>query len=162
MKIIFLDVDGVLNHRGSFGPGMPSGTKRIAPECVAALNSIVENTGASIVVSSTWRAYPNYSKILRDAGVSGSIIGRTPNTVRFDGSSVNIRSRGEEIQQWITEAGYVEKFVILDDDDDMGDLLPMLVQTSFEAGLTESHANCAVKILGESVNTPPTPPEVKP
>ncbi len=149
MKVIFLDVDGVLNHRGSFASGMPGGSKRIAPECVAVLNSIIERTGADIVVSSTWRGDPNYVRVLRDAGVRGRIIGRTPDSARkIEGTVLFSSCRGEEIQQWITENG-VDQFVILDDDSDMAHLLPRLVQTSFDGGLTPDHADRAVGMLND-------------
>ena len=54
MKIIFLDFDGVLINRESLkqASGLQS---KAHPSCVAALNSIIEVTEASIVVTSTWR-----------------------------------------------------------------------------------------------------------
>lgn len=152
MKIIFLDVDGVLNHRGSFEKGMPSGSKRIAPECVAVLNSIIDRTGASIVVSSTWRHDDNIFDILRDAGVRGEFIGKTPEFNRRKikpGELYKPTLRGEEIQQWITDAEFDGPFVIVDDDNDMAHLLSKLVRTNFDAGLTQEHAELAVTLLGK-------------
>ena len=47
-KVIFLDVDGVLNSNRSTEP-------TIAEDMVKRLAHIVEKTGASIVLSSSWR-----------------------------------------------------------------------------------------------------------
>jgi predicted mannosyl-3-phosphoglycerate phosphatase (HAD superfamily) len=61
VKVIFLDIDGVLCNHESISAGYKT---RTAPEqdpygphvdCVAALNRIIKETGAKIVVSSTWR-----------------------------------------------------------------------------------------------------------
>ena len=99
----FSMLTGVLNHRGSFAPGMPGGSRRIAPECVAELNRIVESTGADIVVSSTWRQDPDYIQVLRAAGVNGRILGKTVHGIRgIDGNFLVGTCRGDEIQEWLT------------------------------------------------------------
>lgn len=60
MKVLFLDVDGVLNSRThpAFGfhkeaPGLMG----MAPEHGAILQEVLNSTGAKIVISSTWRKY---------------------------------------------------------------------------------------------------------
>lgn len=64
MKIIFLDIDGVLNHedfyRERFEKRYDDGAiehpySEIDPKTVQRLNKIIEETGANIVISSTWR-----------------------------------------------------------------------------------------------------------
>ncbi len=155
MKIIFLDVDGVLNHRGSFAPGMPGGSRRIAPECVTELNRIVESTGADIVVSSTWRQDPDYIRVLRAAGVKGRILGKTVHGIRgIDGNFLVGTCRGDEIQEWLA-ANEPDAFVILDDDSDMAHLMPSLVHTSFDTGLTREHADDAIARLSTPDNGKP-------
>lgn len=55
MKVLFLDVDGVLNshtHRGQERPGSMMG---MAQEHVDELARVVRDTRCQIVVSSTWR-----------------------------------------------------------------------------------------------------------
>ena len=61
-KIVFLDVDGVLNCRGDrerLGDDMPmtspNGFSGIVPERVARLAAIVKATGAGIVLVSSWK-----------------------------------------------------------------------------------------------------------
>lgn len=146
-NIIFLDIDGVLVNRASLRQA--SGLRASAdPKCVSALNKIIAETDAKIVVSSTWRRSGVNFVIqkLRSWGVSGDIVGLTPVL-----NVVNVE-RGNEIQTWIDENTQLGKiitsFVILDDDDDMLHLTNRLVQTVFEDGLTESDADRAIGILG--------------
>lgn len=56
-KVIFLDIDGVLINRESFMAPLKMRGVRVAahPACMAQLNRIIADTGAGIVVSSTWR-----------------------------------------------------------------------------------------------------------
>jgi hypothetical protein len=55
-SVIFLDVDGVVLP---FGPGLNEDHADLFPlPCLEALNSIVEASGATIVLSSTWRCMP--------------------------------------------------------------------------------------------------------
>ena len=65
VKVIFLDVDGVLNHNETDG--------KFEDDCVKALKDIVHRTGAKIVLSSTWRyTIENTNAVLntlRNAGV---------------------------------------------------------------------------------------------
>ena len=63
MKVIFLDIDGVLNSDTDFFElrkfGHPvneiKGSKVINRGCLALLQQIIEDTDAKIVLSSTWR-----------------------------------------------------------------------------------------------------------
>ena len=65
MKVIFLDIDGVLNTPASiklapiFVEGAPTWYGRhlhaFDKNCISALNKITDATKAKIVISSTWR-----------------------------------------------------------------------------------------------------------
>lgn len=124
MKIIFLDIDGVLNvyceSRDVFG-------------CIFHkhfednLRWIIEQTGAKIVISSTWR----YSglKVMQDMWIqrelAGEVIDITPDMVKFieheeDDFYASV-DRGEEIQKWLDNHSDIESYVIIDDDIDMLD-----------------------------------------
>jgi hypothetical protein len=160
VKVIFLDFDGVLCNHESMSAGYKA---RTAPEqdpygphadCVAALNRIIEETGAFIVVSSTWRKCKNPNARMRETlkrwGVRGDMIGTTP--VLY-GDQYSYVRRGSEVQQWLdTVRTPVESFVILDDDEDMAHLRHRLVRTSSADGLTQDDADRAIAIL----NAPPT------
>lgn len=143
MKIIFLDIDGVLIN----GPSCRAGFGKVAPECVARLNRLIETTGAAIVLSSCWRVGRTRIEccdLLLEWGVKGKVLDRTRQTVQGG-------IRGDEIQDWLNEwqerHGPAESFVILDDDRDMGHLLPYLVHTSFMPGLTDDDIEKAAAIL---------------
>jgi hypothetical protein len=158
MKIVCLDVDGVMNSIASNervkalrAQGDPHindlkwASSCFAPWSVEALNRITTVTGASIVISSSWRrgAIP----FLRRWGVLGDIIGATP---RFDYE----HTRGQEIAAWLESFAKcpgtpeITSLVILDDDADMAPFMDRLVQTShYERGLTAEHAERAIELL---------------
>lgn len=153
LKIIFLDIDGVLNSETWLRnvPFIPYSTdewerdiNQLDPNAVRLLNQIIRETGASLVLSSTWRILtpiPRLVNLLRqranDVGEQflGEFIGCTP---------VLSGSRGSEISSWMSLVR-PDKFVILDDDDDM-DGLP-LVQTDFSTGLTSAEVDAAIEVL---------------
>ena len=109
------------------------------------LREIVVAMGAKIVLSSSWRMGPvkirnTLSDRLEDFDLK--IMDSTP---ILTGSS----SRGDEIRQWLIDSEYpVEKFVILDDDDDMEEFTDInLVQTDTAIGLQEKDAIKCISML---------------
>lgn len=155
MKLIFLDIDGVLNNHESLRfertrvDGCHYSFSAPHPNCIEALNFIIAATDAQIVVSSTWRGLG--LKLLREIftawGVNGKVVGRTPDLARQHGSLWNAPERGAEIQEWLSAHAGAGSFVILDDGDDMGQLRHRLVQTDFEQGLTMSDAKRAIQMF---------------
>lgn len=141
MKVIFLDVDGVLNSSQD-GFTIKLGTSKH----LELLKQIVGSTNAKIVLSSSWRISDKTKLFienkLKEYGMS--IMGSTPDL----GSS-----RGEEIKSWLRETNdFIESFVILDDDSDMDEYTrTKLVQTNRDIGLQETDVLKAIKILSESV-----------
>ena len=161
IKIIFLDIDGVLNN------SLESEDHLIAtvndkyqglysPRCVDRLNTLVENTGSVIVLSSTWRLGLELSQIkllLLSMGVKAEVIGKT------DYVENNFTFRGNEIYKWIqdnekeydiNEFNY-KSYVILDDDTDM----LMWQQNNYvncdpEIGMTDRVVHKATAILNHS------------
>lgn len=130
-RVIFLDVDGVLNSLQYFDKCRASGVDEnddIDNECMMILKTIVDRSGADIVLSSTWRRIPQLRDRLveRLARYGLSIIGDTP--------TIYGKERGDEIKQWLDGHSEYESFIILDDDSDMGPLLEHLVQTSYYMG----------------------------
>lgn len=135
-RVLFLDIDGVLNHAAI----VENSSEPLDRDCVARLNAILEASGAAVVISSTWRIHLSPRQIdatLRRYGFTGCIIGATP--------VIPAAERGEEIKTWLQVKGEgVTRFVILDDRDDMGDLRPHLVRTTWEEGLRDSDAERAI------------------
>ena len=130
MKIIFLAIDGVLNHEAFYKERQEKRNEEGAWEhpyseidkrAVSNLNDLCGETGAKIVVSSTWRhSGLEYCKdALVKMGFTGEIIDITP--------SHQSRFRGLEILDWVKsneeligERYYnFTEYVILDDDSDM-------------------------------------------
>lgn len=163
MKVIFLDVDGVLNSKQSFEktrkqyPNKEIRFDTPHPDHITWLNKITDATGAKLVISSCWRnefSVMGWNRYFDLLDVHADVIGKTPKLDSY---------RGTEIQCWLLEhqskiikyadsSWYiykepVESFVILDDDSDMENLLPYLVKTNNEIGLTEEDADKAIKIL---------------
>ncbi len=176
MRLLFLDVDGVLNSadwcrrrpsRGEWAATMdispePSRHNLIAwaqrsidPDAVERLNVLVDATDARIVVSSTWRlmyALPRLELILRERGYHGRpLLGATPDKHFMprvvDGRDRLQLHRGDEIRAWLDVFGPAD-FVILDDDSDMEPHLDRLVQTDAEHGLTDADLARAMELLG--------------
>jgi hypothetical protein len=146
--VIFLDIDGVLVTPDCFRRYGASGTRATAnPECVENLNRLIRATGAKIVVSSVWRFRHDIDEILRRWGVVGEILGGTPVISR--GTISGGDARGLEIDAWL-KTSPAAKFVILDDDDDMGPLRHRLVRTNFSTGLTRAEVERAFDLLGVS------------
>lgn len=145
MKVVFLDFDGVLNSEASCIEFQSPYV--LDHSCMRALNHIIKETEACIVVSSTWRI----GKSLR--GLTDILLtaGLTLGTRVFDVTPVLHVKRGLEIQKWLDQAKEtgieVEAFVIIDDDSDMEHLLPYLVKTNNMDGLIWSKAKEAIKLL---------------
>ena len=158
MKIIFLDIDGVLNSADFFKKkheetGLTQGGARVEsidPDALRLLERILEETDARIVVSSSWRIgreTVEIKKILRLAGFRhwDKIIDRTPSAGSLS------EQRGEEIGMWLDEYNEdVETFIILDDGSDMGALLDHLVKTNWEYGLSEYEVKIAIERLNHT------------
>ena len=162
-KIIFLDFDGVLNTKWWYTQ-MDRNTPKdkygyaFDPKAVANLKRIVEETGADIVISSSWKSFgfTELEEMWTDRGLPGKLIGVTPNPVSdemlldADIDSIELfHIRGEEIKEWLTKHGKrVSNYVIIDDMDNM---LPEqqshFVHTNPEVGITEENAAQAITIL---------------
>ena len=174
-KIIFLDIDGVLNNdSGSFSvtewskrnPG-----KRFNPfhyfneENVVEFNRVIRETNASVVISSTWRLQspkdefegesmrPSVlEKIMALNGrvdIMGRIIGFTPDRATYGFYICQGVPRSQEISAYMNESNIdfsAVKFVVVDD---MSDAWKgeLFVKTDSSIGLTTADADRMIKIL---------------
>lgn len=154
-RIIFLDIDGVVNtlqistkpfdtNRGQISRDgfyyelCNSSDKRVSNiQAVMWLNKLCVVTGAKIVISSTWRYGSTLEEIKECLVNSGllpeiNLIGFTPDLR----GNINF-CRGDEINQYLREnfcQNDKVSFVILDDDCDMGDLIDHLIQCDVNTG----------------------------
>lgn len=138
MKILFLDIDGVVNSlytlqrsRGMYGidPAMADRVKRIITE-----------TGCEVVLSSTWRLDGrSRAEVQKKVCL---FIGVTPD---FRGTT----DRGCEVISWMKEHPEVTRHAILDDNADFHKEQP-LFKTTWAAGLTDEIADAVIAHLNKS------------
>jgi hypothetical protein len=153
VRVLFLDIDGVLNSRDwmtrrvrspLFGR-LPDWQKMaedcIDPDAVERLNRIVEETGCVVVLSSTWRKsepLPLMTRMLRYRGFRHEVWAATPDVAR---------ERRVEIQHWLDQAGLTADCCAIVDDDHDADILGRFVQTDWERGLTDDDADALIGLL---------------
>jgi HAD domain in Swiss Army Knife RNA repair proteins len=136
MRVLFLDIDGVLNRTG-FQP-QDSGELRswIEPELAARLTDVLKRAGAAVVMSSDWRLNRERDALaeeLHAAGVEGFLRDVTPHLPG--------QPRWREIEAWLVEHAVAhEHIVIVDDRADMGQLQDRLVCTPALTGLDDDAA----------------------
>ena len=162
-KVIFLDIDGVLNT-GWWYSQMDKNTPKdkygyaFDPNAVSNLKKIIDETGADIVISSSWKSFgiSELEDMWQDRGLPGKLIGITPNTVSDElllNADLNhmerFSIRGMEIKEWLDKHGKnVSHYVIIDDMDNfLPDQQPYFVQTNPEVGITKEDIDMAIKIL---------------
>jgi hypothetical protein len=153
VKIIFLDVDGVLNCQKS--ESRCQSCIGIDNDKVKRLRKIVEATGAKIVLCSSWKIF--WEKVYKDdqrelANYLDRKLKRE-NLYIFDKTIDRGSNRGEGIFNWLNGKP-IEKFIILDDDifedyEKYG-YLDNLIKTEFyqdNGGIQDSTVENAIKKL---------------
>jgi hypothetical protein len=176
MKVIFLDIDGVLNSNDWYTNRKKNNLTEqyplteFDPKAVERLNRIILETGAKIVVSSSWRAGRSVNELqdlLISVGVIGEVVGKTN---RLTHDTYNI-PRGCEIDYWLKLQGLfqrinwskeeqqknidkakVKNYIILDDDSDMlYSQKEHFVHTDNLHGLTDENVDNSISILRKSL-----------
>lgn len=119
MKILFLDIDGVLNS----GPYlksltiMPGQHQEIRDYHVQLLSEICHKHRAKIVLCSTWRVLDSdHSPVARKMWLYLQECLQKHNLTIFSKTPVLGGNRPLEIKTWLTNHYDIESFVILDDD----------------------------------------------
>ncbi len=167
MKLIFLDIDGVLNsvawqdtqrQRGGYGLGpyrVAYWARRIDPAAVQRLNRLLAGTGAAVVVSSAWRTLLTRQELtfcLTENGFMGEIIGETPEKEAvMDYGFPAAVSRWEEIALYLAGWGQTPEYAILDDDPMPDAPTENFVRTDYKVGLTDADADRAITILNGAI-----------
>lgn len=174
MKVLFLDIDGVLNSQNWFGymqycikndmydrvlnfteindEHIKRKLSMIDDRAIANLNRIVEETGCKVVLSSSWRssresdnAFIEY--IFKLKGFKYELYDVTPRIWAKEFGT----QRGEEIKVWMdkeSENNEIGSFVILDDDSDMlPEQMNNFVHVDGQVGLVDKDVFTAIEIL---------------
>ena len=176
MKVLFLDIDGVLNSENWFAyriycvknnmvnilmnfidtddRNIKHKLTMLDDRAIANLNRIVEETDCKVVLSSSWRSSIESENIftqnlLKLKGFKYEFYDVTP---RLWFSDFSIR-RGEEIKFWLdkeSEKHEIESFVILDDDSDiLPEQMNNFIHVDGQVGLTDRDVLTAIEILNK-------------
>ncbi len=158
-KVIFLDIDGVLNsakyakHEFEAKGNKFVGLLGIDPKAVQILEDLVEQSGANIVISSSWRigrTLEDLQKIFNEFNtkLADKIIGMTTTEREF---GTNSCQRGWQIKKYLLEHPKIESFVVLDDDNDMDDVRDHFVKTTWALGIEQHHVDECLKCLEKEI-----------
>lgn len=154
MKILFLDIDGVLNSKRYDSTRSMTDSVNIDESRLLLVKEIIDKTGALIVLSSTWRRKlyddmrPKNGEgtrmLLTFEKYSLKISDKTP-------ESDDPATRPQEISAWLdAHKDEVDAFAIIDDTfGGWGELSGHLVRTSYRIGrgLEQRHVEEAIAIL---------------
>ena len=153
MRVIFMDVDGVLNYAYTkeFSPG--SGCIGVAQEPLEALAELVKRTDATVVLTSTWKR--GWSRTPEFRSKDGQYLHDRLLSVGvelFDKTTDKIFDRGRGIHEWLSQHPEVTNWVVLDDDifEDYKTygITSHIVQTSFAGGgFKQKHIPRCEKLL---------------
>lgn len=160
-KIVFMDVDGVLNYTKWYvddrNPGNLYGQEGdIDPYCVNRIVNICKQTGAEIVLSSDWRISKSSIPRLERAGFpEGLICDQTPELIweclNYYDSEVDSydHSRGKEIDLWLKEHDDIYDYVIIDDREDFTETQKRFhfIHVDPYVGFTDENMHKAIEIL---------------
>lgn len=145
MKVIFLDIDGVLNSislsvSSKNGSTSPSG---LSKEAFGLLKFIVDQTDAKIVICSTWRLYGSHEWF---QGLFEAYGWRRPPVIDITRRSKLGDIRGDQINDWVYEHK-PDTYICIDDDSDYYDD-NNLVNVNGVYGLRLPEVLKAIKLLG--------------
>lgn len=144
MKVLFLDIDGVLNlWPKPRRTGIFDKTACINLEFL--LNKVPDS---NIVVSSTWRSkgLDKMKEILQSNGIDPR---RVVDVTGHEQSKDHKDHRGYQVELWLERHPDVKSFAIVDDNTDFVPLMHKLVKTNKYGGLTQSKVEKLIELLNE-------------
>ncbi|MFN6074673.1 MAG: HAD domain-containing protein [Fluviicola sp.] len=150
--LIYLDIDGVMVSADSWKRPeiLVDGFMDFKPKAVCALNRIIADTSAKIVLTTSHKhlySLTEWKKIFEKRNIQVSEITRLP-------ENKNHSSRKQELLDWFNVNGITEDFIIIDDDKSLNELPEFLkcklIQTYGSIGLTDSLAEEAINKLRNS------------
>lgn len=155
MKIIFLDIDGVLNNirtRETF-----ENFVFVDDDKILLLKKLIEKTDAKIVLSSSWRIGWRFKEknshcANEDVRLFEALQRKLEEyEIKLMSYTKHLWHRGKEIDAWLNEwnGEKIESFVILDDmaKENFDPNSDHLIQTDISKGLTQCNVDEAIKIL---------------
>lgn len=154
MNIVFLDIDGVIapyirldEYRTTCHDIVDGGVLMFDPFCVERLNTLCDETNASIVVSSSWRFYlkslNQMQEMLSAQGITADVVGMTE-------TETGSMERGDEVLAYVESLDdTIDGWVILDDARyDWVGCQDHLVMTDPKTGISDDDVASAIGIMG--------------
>ena len=145
MKVLFLDIDGVLNRdttEEKLGPefGIYASFMGIDAKLRDMLRNWLDaHPNVDVVLSSTWRLDERMAAEVRRQGID------------FIDVTRNLKNRATEIDEWLSRHPQVTHYAILDDIRQFSAVQQIrFVQTSYVHGLREKNLKAIEVILGEA------------
>lgn len=139
MKVLFLDIDGVLNTENTREsiPHLQKDYTGLDGRLVDRYLKWLLDKDCEVVLSSDWRKYEPFQQHLIENGI-----------VWLDKTPVFNAHRGMEIAWWLNQHPEVTECAIIDDNCRMKPLGRCLVQTSPYHGMQDKHLRKINKLLG--------------
>lgn len=149
MKIIFLDIDGVLNST-KYDRERKQNDGNIDITRLALLKRLVDSTNAKIVLTSTWRKFwESDKKIISKTGAEIDRVFASQGLEIFDKTPF-FGERKDEISAWLNKNNNIDAFCIIDDISfGWEELSPFVITTNphIGRGFEEKHLRNAVELL---------------
>lgn len=149
MKVIFLDVDGVLNDQDLIFEKFKTKEVEISKEKLLLLKEIItSNDDTKVVLSSSWRIglLRKDGKIVADTIYHKEFLELLKEyDIEIYDITPSMMNRTEEIRYYLENNKDIESYIILDDEELNDD---NQVKTDFfNGGLTEEHVPLAIDML---------------
>lgn len=150
MRLLFLDIDGVLNGHEKNAAGVCG----IRPDCAVQLNRVLEKTGCRLVITSAWRylihsgvmTRTGFERMLQTHGINA--YERIEGLTRPDANLSDKHERGKQIRDYL-QGKQLEAYAVVDDDGEIG--IPEaghpFVKTDGKVGLTDADADRLIELL---------------
>lgn len=155
-KIIFVDVDGVLNTtRTARRLNCCNKFDFVDARKILRLREIVERTGAKLVLSSTWRLGAELDAFYLEREALRELVAefqRLRCPLWFDVTPyLPSAKRWQEINAWLILHPDIEEFIVLDDwgEDEFRPMMDRLVKCDPRKGLNKERMEQAIQLLGE-------------
>ena len=165
-RIIFLDFDGVLNTARNIArlreEGKPLSDEfgyLFDAEAVANLQTIIRQTDAEVVVSSSWKfdGLERMQHLWNVRCLPGRLLDITPDYLGCVGdidpsNPDTFAGKGNEIESWLERYAAADcRYVILDDTPDvLTSQRSNFIQINDECGITATDAQRAIEILNDN------------
>jgi len=138
MKIIFLDIDGVMNSERYYRSvdRTINNWSRFDPNVVDMITRLVDEFSAKLVISSTWRfgAIKQLENELTKSALKKYLHKEWKTPKAYP------NHRGKEIKLWLDQHLEIKDYVVIDDDINIVDEhLKRSVLTDINEGMTEEH-----------------------